>query len=99
MAMERSYQTFMLADEPKIAGIPVIMMLPCVVFTSGGMLVGLGYQGFVVGAIIALVLHFKFAGAGIRTFFSIVYWMMPHSVSMTLGLRRFPDSSKRIFLR
>lgn len=97
--MNREYKTFMLSDEPKLFGISIITALPCVVLTALGMLTGLGYQGFVVGSVIGFIMHVKFGGFGIRFFLSIVYWMMPRAISMSLGLRRFPDSSQRIFIK
>ena len=97
--MERSYETFMLSDEPKLFGIPIVSAIPCIALTVIGMFMGLIYQGFVVGAIISFALHVKFGGQGIRIFLSIVYWVLPRKVSMAFGLIRFPDSSQRIFLK
>jgi len=97
--MSRSYNTFMLSDEPKICGIPIITALPCAALTVLGLFIGMLYQGMVVGAILSLVMHFKFGGQGIRTFLSIAYWSLPRSVTVFFGLRRFPDSANRIFLR
>lgn len=42
--MARNYQTFMLSDEPKIAGIPVTTGLPIFLLTGIGLLTGLAYQ-------------------------------------------------------
>lgn len=97
--MSRNYDTFMLSDEPKIFGIPIVSGLPCVAFTLIGMPFGFIYQGFVLGAIISIALHLKFNGQGIRFFLSIVYWMLPKQVSMAFGLRRFPDSANRTYLK
>lgn len=98
--MARTYDTFMLTDEPKLCGIPIVTALPCMGLTLVGLLVGYGFQFFAFGAAVSLVLHFKFNAQGIRFFLSMVYWMLPSVVSRAFfGLRRSPDSAKRIYLQ
>lgn len=98
--MPRSYDTFMLSDEPKIFGIPIVSGLPCIGLTVIGLLIGFGFQCFVVGAVISLLLHTKFGGQGIRFFLSVIYWILPRKFTRTcFGLRRSPDSANRIYLK
>lgn len=100
MADKRSYETFMLSDEPKIFGIPIVSGLPCIALTVMGLVSGYTFQFFVVGAIISFILHVKFGGQGIRLLLSIVYWTLPNKMTKSLfGLRRSPDSSHRVYLK
>ena len=96
--MSRSYKTFMLSDEPKLFGIPIISGLPCIALTIVGLMTNYTFQLFVVGVALSFAMHFTFSGKGIRIFFSVVYWKFPKK-STSLLLRRSPDSSKRIYLK
>ena len=64
--MARNYQTFMLSDEPKIAGIPMTTGLPIFLLTIVGLLVGYVYQLFLIGAMLSVLMHYKFGGLPIR---------------------------------
>jgi len=97
---ERRYQTFMLSDEPKVFGIPIVSGFPCIALTIIGLVIGYTFQAFVIGALISVVLHYKFSGYGIRFFLSVVYWRLPGEITKTtFGLRRSPASRKRFYLR
>lgn len=96
--MARSYQTFMLFDEPKIAGIPLTTGLPIFLLTGIGLLTGLSYQLFMIGAALSITMHVKFGGLPIRTLLAIVYWSLPHGLTSLL-FRAMPDSANRIYIR
>lgn len=96
--MARSYKTFMLADEPKIAGIPVTTGLPIFVLTGIGLLTGLSYQLFMIGAALSVTMYVKFGGLPLRFLFAMVYWSFPHGLTCLL-FRAFPDSANRIYIR
>jgi conjugal transfer pilus assembly protein TraL len=99
MQTQRNYATFMLSDEPRILGIPLVIGLPCVAFTLLGLLFGYGYQGFLLGAGLSLLLHLKFNGQGLRLILAVMYWLLPEQLSKTcLGLRRSPASHQRVYL-
>ena len=96
--MARNYQTFMLSDEPKIAGIPITTGLPLFLLTGIGILTGLSYQLFMIGAALSALMHYKFGGLPIRTLLSIVYWALP-SVLTSFVFRAFPNSANRLYIR
>lgn len=96
----RSYDTFMLSEEPKLFGIPIVSGLPCIGLTIIGLVIGLAFQLFLVGGALSFLLHQKFGGQGIRFFFSMIYWMLPSKITrIAFGLRRSPDSAHRIYLK
>ena len=96
--MARDYNTFMLSDEPKIAGIPVTTGLPVFCLTGIGLVTGMAFQLFLIGAGLSCLMHFKFGGLPLRTLLSIVYWSLPQT--FTAGIfRAFPDSSHRLYIR
>ncbi|MCF6768422.1 type IV conjugative transfer system protein TraL [Thiotrichales bacterium 19S11-10] len=98
--MQKSYETFMLSEEPKIAGIPIVSGLPCISLTVIGLILNCGFQLFVIGGFLSFILHVKFSGDGIRFFYSIIYWMLPNYITKYLfGLRRSPNSAYRVYLR
>lgn len=98
--MQRQYDTFRLSDEPKLFGIPVVTGLPCMTLTVVGLLTGYGYQFFLVGALLSFALHHFFGGYGIRFFFSMVYWYLPHVLTRhVFRLVRSPNSGHRVYLR
>ena len=88
----------MLSEEQKIAGIPVTTGLPVFLLTSIGLMTGLAYQLFMIGAVLSVAMHFKFGGLPIRMLLSIVYWSLPHGVTSLL-FRAFPDSAHRLYIR
>jgi len=96
--MARDYKTFMLSDEPKIAGIPVTTGLPVFLLTGIGLLTGLAYQLFMIGAALSVIMHYKFGGLPIRRLLAIVYWSLPRGVTNLL-FRAFPDSAHRLYVR
>ncbi len=96
--MARSYQTFMLSDEPKIAGIPITTGLPIFLLTGIGLLTGLAYPFFMIGAALSVAMHYKFGGLPIRTLLAIVYWSLPCWLTSML-FRAFPDSANRLYIR
>ncbi|ALA26633.1 type IV conjugative transfer system protein TraL [Piscirickettsia salmonis] len=96
--MSRSYETFILSDEPKLFGIPIVSGLPCIALTIIGLLSGYGFQLFVVGAITSLLLHVKFGADGIRFFLSIIYWFLPSKLTRVFFWRS-PDSAHRLYLK
>lgn len=88
----------MLADEPKIAGIPITTGVPVFFLTSVGLIIGVALPLFLIGAAISVMMHVKFGGLPIRLLFSVIYWSLPRV--MTYGLfNAFPDSSHRLFIR
>ena len=96
--MARDYHTFMLSDEPKIAGIPVTTGLPVFLLTGIGLITGMTFQLFLIGAVMSCVMHFKFGGLPIRVLFSIIYWSLPSA--LTAGLfRAWPRSANRLYIR
>lgn len=96
--MARSYQTFMLSDEPKIAGIPITTGLPIFLLTGIGLLTGLAYQLFMIGAVLSVTMHVKYGGLSLRSLFAIVYWSLPHGLTSLL-FRALPDSANRLYIR
>ena len=57
--MARNYQTFMLSDEPKIAGIPITTGLPVFLLTTIGLITGFATTLFIIGAVLSLTMHLK----------------------------------------
>lgn len=96
--MNRSYQTFMLSDEPKIAGIPITTGLPIFLLTTIGLLTGYAYQLFVIGAALSVGMHFFFGGLTLRALIAVVYWSLPSKLTCFL-FRAFPDSANRLYIR
>ncbi|HHI9989714.1 TPA: type IV conjugative transfer system protein TraL [Legionella pneumophila] len=96
--MARDYKTFKLSDEPKIAGIPVTTGLPLFLLTGIGLITGLSYQLFLIGAAMSVAMHLKFGGLPIRILLSIVYWSLPHRITSLL-FPGFPDSANRLYIR
>ena len=96
--MSRSYETFLLSDEPKLFGIPIVSGFPCISLTITGLIIGYTFQFFLVGSVISFLMHVKFGGQSIRFFYSIVYWFLPRKTTRWL-LRRSPDSAHRIYLK
>lgn len=96
--MARNYQTFMLSDEPKIAGIPITTGLPVFLLTAIGLVMGYATTLFMIGAGLSLAMHWKFGGLPIRLLFSIVYWTLPRALTQVL-FGSFPDSAHRIYIR
>lgn len=96
--MARNYQTFMLSDEPKIAGIPITTGLPVFLLTGIGLLTGLATTLFMIGAALSIAMHWKFGGLPIRLLLAIVYWMLPRGFTQAL-FRTFPDSAHRLYIR
>jgi conjugal transfer pilus assembly protein TraL len=96
--MARSYKTFMLFDEPKIAGIPMTTGLPIFLLTAIGLLTGLTYQLFMIGAALSVTMHVKYGGLPLRTLFAIVYWSLPYGFTCLL-FRALPDSANRLYIR
>ncbi len=96
--MARDYHTFMLSDEPKIAGIPVTTGLPVFFLTGIGLLAGTAFQLFLIGAGLSCLMHFKFGGLPIRTLLSMVYWSLPRAFTAVL-FRALPDSANRLYIR
>ena len=96
--MAHNYKTFMLSDEPKIAGIPVTTGLPVFLLTLIGMAIGYISQMFLAGSVISLVMYFKFGGLPIRVLLAMIYWAFPQTMTKVL-FRAFPASSNRIYLR
>lgn len=96
--MARDYHTFMLSDEPKIAGIPITTGLPVFLLTGIGLVTGMATQLFMIGAALSGVMHFKFGGLPIRSLLAIVYWSLPRTWTVAL-FRALPDSANRIYIR
>jgi conjugal transfer pilus assembly protein TraL len=96
--MSRNYKTFMLSDEPKIAGIPMTTSLPVFLLTGIGLLTGMSTTLFAIGASLSFAMHVKFGGLPIRLLLSIVYWTLPRGVTYLL-FPSSPDSSHRLFVR
>lgn len=96
--MPHDYQTFMLSDEPKIAGIPVTTGIPVFLLTTLGLVTGYATELFLIGAVLSLFMHFKFGGLPIRILFSMVYWAFPRKMTIML-FRAFPSSANRIYIR
>lgn len=96
--MTRDYKTYQLADEPKIAGIPVTTGLPVFLLTGIGLITGLAYQLFMIGAFLSVMMHYKFGGLPIRRLLGIVYWSLPGAITNLL-FRAFPDSANRLYVR
>ena len=96
--MARNYRTFMLADEPKIAGIPITTGLPVFLLTGIGLITGMTFPLFLIGTCLSVLMHVKFGGLSIRTLFAIMYWSLPH-VFTSLIFRALPNSANRLFIR
>lgn len=96
--MTRDYRTFMLSDEPKIAGIPLATGLPVFLLTGVGMLTGFVSQLFLIGAVLSIVMHYKFGGLTMRALLSVVYWSLPATFTGMM-FRAFPNSANRLFVR
>ena len=96
--MARDYKTFMLSDEPKIAGIPITTGLPVFLLTGIGLFTGLAYQLFMIGAALSVAMHYMFGGLPIRNMLAIVYWSLPRGLTQVL-FRAFPDSAHRQYIR
>ena len=94
----RTYQTFMLSDEPRIAGIPLTTGIPVFLCTFVGMLIGYAYQLFLVGSILSVIMHFQFGVTGIRFFLSIIYWSLPRALTCLI-FRAASHSANRQFIR
>lgn len=95
--MNRDYRTFMLSDEPKIAGIPVTTGLPVFILTGFGFFIGYVYQLFVIGAVLSAAMHYIYGGLPIRILLAMAYWSLPKSLT-GLIFRAFPDSSIRQYI-
>ena len=96
--MARNYQTFMLSDEPKIAGIPITTGLPVFLLTAIGLLTGLATTLFIIGAALSVTMHCKFGGLPIRLLLAIVYSTLPRGLTYAL-FQESPDSSHRQYIR
>lgn len=96
--MTRNYRTFMLRDEPKIAGIPLTTGLPVFLLTSIGLVTDLTYQLFLVGTLMSVAMHLKFGGLPIRILLSIVYWSLPQSMTAVI-FQNSPKSANRLYIR
>ncbi len=96
--MARSYQTFMLSDEPKIAGIPVTTGIPVFLLTIIGLFTGYAYQLFMIGALLSVGMHYKFGGLPIRILLGVVYWSLPKCIT-AMVFRASPDSAHRLYIR
>lgn len=95
--MSHNYATFMLAEEPRIAGIPLTTGLPVYLLTGVGLLIGYGPQLFVIGAALSFIMHVKFGGLPLRVLLGIMYWSLPHAMTRII-FRTFPNSAYRIFV-
>ncbi|ALB24371.1 conjugal transfer pilus assembly protein TraL (plasmid) [Piscirickettsia salmonis] len=96
--MSRSYETFILSDEPKLFGIPIVSGLPCIALTIVGLLAGYTFQLFFIGAIASLLLHVKFGADGIRFFLSVIYWFLPSKFTR-IFFWHSPNSAYRLYLK
>lgn len=96
--MARNYQTFVLSDEPKIAGIPITTGLPVFLLTAIGLVMGYATTLFIIGTSLSLAMHWKFGGLPIRLLLAIVYWTLPCELTKVL-FSAFPDSAHRIYIR
>lgn len=94
----RSYQTFLLSDEPKILGVPITTGIPMLVLGGIGFLVGYLFQMFACGALLSFVMHRQFGGLPIRFFWATIYWSLPREMTVIL-FRAFPDSATRQYIR
>lgn len=95
--MSHNYSTFMLAEEPRIVGIPLTTGLPVYFLTGIGLLIGYAPQLFVIGAALSLIMHFKFGGLPLRVLLGIIYWSLPHVMTKII-FRTFPNSAHRIYV-
>lgn len=96
--MERNYKTFMLSDEPKIAGIPVTTGLPVFLLTGIGLLTGLAFQLFLIGSALSFGMYYQFGGLPLRIILSMIYWSLPKVMTKPL-FRAFPNSADRQYIR
>ncbi len=87
----------MLAEEPRIAGIPLTTGLPVYFFTGIGLLIGYAPQMFVIGAALSAIMYFKFGGLPLRILLGIIYWSLPHAMTHMV-FRTFPNSAHRIYV-
>lgn len=92
------YKTFMLSDEPKIAGIPIVTGIPVFFLTTIGLLIGYGPVLFVIGASLSIFMHFKFGALSLRLIFAICYWSFPPTMTQFI-FRAFPNSAHRRYVR
>ena len=95
--MSHNYSTFMLAEEPRIAGIPLTTGLPVYLLTGIGLLIGYGPQLFGIGAVLSFIMHVKFGGLPLRILLGIMYWSLPYAMTRII-FRTFPNSAYRIFI-
>ncbi|HHF7349661.1 TPA: type IV conjugative transfer system protein TraL [Legionella feeleii] len=96
--MARHYKTFLLSEEPKLAGIPITTAIPVFLLTTIGLFAGYAFELFIIGAVLSLVMHYRFGGFPLRFFLASLYWGLPHRMSSLL-FRAFPDSSNRLYTR
>lgn len=94
----RNYQTFLLSEEPKFFGIPILTGVPTFLLTAIGLVTGYSMQLFVLGMGISVFMHVKFGGLPIRQFWGMVYWFLPKKITFAL-FRRSPDSANRLYIR
>lgn len=95
--MSHNYSTFMLSEEPRIAGIPLTTGLPVYLLTGIGLLIGYGPQLFVIGAVLSFIMHVKFGGLPLRILLGIMYWSLPYAMTRII-FRAFPNSAYRIYV-
>ncbi|HHU0006921.1 type IV conjugative transfer system protein TraL [Legionella pneumophila serogroup 1] len=95
--MSHNYSTFMLSEEPRIAGIPLTTGLPVYLLTGIGLLIGYAPQLFVIGAILSLIMHVQYGGLPLRVLLGMIYWSLPHAMT-TIIFRSFPNSAHRIYV-
>ncbi len=94
----KSYKTFILSDEPRWFGIPVISALPVLSLTVFGLLINKTWPLFIIGFIISLIVHFTCASQGIKYFLSLMYWHLPNSISSII-FNKFPQACNRIYMK
>lgn len=96
--MSRDYKTFLLSDEPKIAGFPITTGLPLFALTGFGVLIGNASVFFMIGLALSGLMFYQFGGLSLRVFLSIAYWSLPKVITQ-LFFPSFPDSSNRLYIR
>jgi conjugal transfer pilus assembly protein TraL len=94
----RDYTTFKLADEPKLLGVSVLSSIPAILFTLLGLFFGQALPMLVIGCLIGVFMHLKFAIKGLRYFYSVLYWSLPGWITRII-LPNSPDSSVRVYKR
>lgn len=94
----RNYHTFMLSDEPKIAGIPITTGLPVFLLTAIGLFTGMSTTLFIIGAVLSIAMHMCFGGLPIRMLLALVYWFLPRGLTQVL-FRACPDSACRLYIK